>query len=125
MSSILAKHFALPTFKNILFLYAHIDSYGSKKLLQFTSSSMTIFSMFKAIALLFGIFGYVNIFDHRSSKVPFATDVIKGDYPARSSSMFVKSIKEIPYNILVMQISVTSTFLISEARHHLGSVDIT
>ncbi|KAM0936479.1 putative fasciclin-like arabinogalactan protein [Dioscorea sansibarensis] len=116
MSAILAKHFTLPTLKNVLLLHVLVDYYGAKKLHQLTGGSATASSMFQATGAAPGTSGYVNISDHHGGKVSFsAIDDAEGDAPATPSSMFVKSIKEIPYNISIIQISAPLTSPIAEA----------
>lgn len=116
MSSILAKHFTLPTLKNVLRLHILVDYYGAKKLHQLTGGSATASSMFQATGDAPGTSGYVNISDHHGGKVSFsAIDDAEGDAPATPSSMFVKSIKEMPYNISIIQISAPLTSPIAEA----------
>ncbi|KAJ0988242.1 hypothetical protein J5N97_006598 [Dioscorea zingiberensis] len=116
MSSLLDKHYTLPTLKNILLLHVLVDYYGAKKLHQLTGGSSTASSMFQATGAAPGTSGYVNISDHRAGKVSFsAIDDAEGDSPSTPSSMFVKSVKEIPYNISVIQISGPLTSPIAEA----------
>ncbi|KAJ0986701.1 hypothetical protein J5N97_005057 [Dioscorea zingiberensis] len=87
ISSLLAKHFTLPTLKNILLLHVLVDFYGAKKLHQLTGGSATASSMFQASAAALGISGYVNISDHRAGKVSFsAIDDAEGDSPSHPPS---------------------------------------
>ncbi|KAJ0964281.1 hypothetical protein J5N97_029403 [Dioscorea zingiberensis] len=87
MASVLAKHFTLPTLKNIHLLHVLVDFYGAKKLHQLTGGSATASSMFQASGAAPGISGYVNISDHRTGKVSFsAIDDAEGDFPSHPPS---------------------------------------
>ncbi|KAJ6794810.1 putative fasciclin-like arabinogalactan protein 1 [Iris pallida] len=102
MSSLLDKHLSLPTLKNVLSLHCLVDYYGAKKLHQLTSGTALSSSFFQATGAAPGTTGFVNITDHRAGRVTFsAEDAEDGASPAT----FVKSIKEQPYNLSIVQIS--------------------
>ncbi|KAL9243965.1 hypothetical protein vseg_017793 [Gypsophila vaccaria] len=100
MSSLLSKHFNLPTLRNVLSLHILVDYYGAKKLHQITDSTTTTASMFQSSGDADGNSGYVNITDLHGGKVGFGPADVDGLH-----SYFVKSLVEMPYNISVIQIS--------------------
>ncbi|KAK9691244.1 hypothetical protein RND81_09G184700 [Saponaria officinalis] len=100
MSSLLSKHFNLPTLRNVLSLHVLVDYYGTKKLHQITDGTTTAASMFQSSGDADGNSGYVNITDLHGGKVGFAPADVDGLH-----SYFVKSLVEMPYNISVIQIS--------------------
>ncbi|KAK2648143.1 hypothetical protein Ddye_015632 [Dipteronia dyeriana] len=101
MSSLLSKQYSIPTLKNILSLHVLTDYFGSKKLHQITDGSSLTSSMFQASGSATGTSGYVNITDLKGGKVGFGTE----DNNGKLDAVYVKSLKEIPYNISVLQIS--------------------
>ncbi|XP_073003030.1 fasciclin-like arabinogalactan protein 2 [Typha latifolia] len=101
MASLLAKHLTLPTIRHVLSLHVLVDYFGAKKLHQLSHGSTTTSSMFQATGAAPGTTGYVNITDHKAGHVTFAA---ADDSPDAGAS-FVKAIKEIPYNLSVIQIS--------------------
>ncbi|XP_020599032.1 fasciclin-like arabinogalactan protein 2 [Phalaenopsis equestris] len=105
MSSLLAKHLSLPTLKNVISLHVLVDYYGAKKLHQITHGSALASSLFQASGSAPGTSGFVNITDHRAGLVSFAATSDDPSAPPSPASSFVKSIKEIPYNISIIQIS--------------------
>lgn len=112
MASILAKHLTLESLRNVLRLHILADYYGAKKLHQLTGGSAVASSMFQATGDAPGTSGYVNITDHRAGKVTFiAQDAGDGAVPAS----FVKSVKEMPYDLSVIQINAVLTSPEAEA----------
>ncbi|KAJ3693239.1 hypothetical protein LUZ60_008719 [Juncus effusus] len=102
MAPLVARHLTMQTMRHILSLHILVDYYGSKKLHQLSRSSTLSSSMFQATGAAPGTTGYVNITDHKAGHVTFsAEDLPDGESPAT----FVKSIKEFPYNLSVVQIS--------------------
>ncbi|TXG55541.1 hypothetical protein EZV62_020797 [Acer yangbiense] len=101
MSSLLSKQYSIPTLKNILSLHVLTDYFGSKKLHQITDGSSLTASMFQATGSATGTSGYVNITDLKGGKVGFGSE----DNNGKLDAVYVKSLKEIPYNISVLQIS--------------------
>ncbi|KAK8940111.1 Fasciclin-like arabinogalactan protein 2 [Platanthera guangdongensis] len=107
MAPLLAKHLSLPTLRNVLSLHVLVDYYGAKKLHQITHGSALASSLFQATGAAPGTSGFVNITDHRGGLVSFAaTNSDDSAIPSPSPSSFVKSIKEQPYNLSIIQISV-------------------
>ncbi|KAH6780970.1 FASCICLIN-like arabinogalactan 2 [Perilla frutescens var. hirtella] len=104
MNDLLAKHYSLPTLKNILSLHIFADYFGAKKLHQITKGSTTTSSLFQATGEAAGTSGYVNITDIKGGKVGFAPVDSDSDGPMAT---FVKSLEEFPYDLAVIQISHT------------------
>ncbi|GMI66289.1 FASCICLIN-like arabinogalactan 2 [Hibiscus trionum] len=101
MSSLLSKHFSLYTLKNILSLHVLVDYFGSKKLHRISKGTTLSSTMFQATGAAPGTSGFVNITNLKGGKVGFGAEENEGKLDAS----FVKSVKEIPYNISVIQIS--------------------
>lgn len=100
MDALLSKHLPISTIKNVLSLHILLDYFGAKKLHQITDGTALAATMYQATGSAPGTAGFVNITDLKGGKVGFGAQ----DSGTLSSS-FVKSIKEIPYNISVIQIS--------------------
>ncbi|CAL9136896.1 unnamed protein product [Musa acuminata var. zebrina] len=111
MGDLLAKHLSILTLRNVLALHILTDYYGAKKLHQLTGGSTISSSVFQSSGHAPGTTGYINITDHRRGKVTFITEDAGGAAPA----VFVKSVKEIPYNISILQISTILTSPEAEA----------
>ncbi|XP_076894484.1 fasciclin-like arabinogalactan protein 2 [Bidens hawaiensis] len=101
MSSLVAKGYSLQTMKNILSLHIFADYFGSKKLHQVTKGSTTTATLYQATGEAPGTTGYVHITDVKGGKVRFTPE----DNPSQTDAVYVKSIKEMAYNISVIQIS--------------------
>ncbi|WZZ31798.1 fasciclin-like arabinogalactan protein 1 [Brassica napus] len=99
MSALTSKGYTISTLKNILSLHVLLDYFGAKKLHQIGGGSALAATLFQATGAAPGTTGFVSITMLRGGKVGFRPD--GGDM----SSFFVKSIKEVPYNISVIQIS--------------------
>ncbi|URE38469.1 Fasciclin-like arabinogalactan protein [Musa troglodytarum] len=99
MADLLAKHLSVLTLRNVLALHILTDYYGAKKLHQLTGGSTLASSVFQSSGHAPGTTGYINITDHRAGKVTFAAEDSGGAPPVS----FVKSVKEMPYNISVLQ----------------------
>ncbi|CAH8345449.1 unnamed protein product [Eruca vesicaria subsp. sativa] len=97
MSEITSKGYTISTLKNILSLHVLVDYYDALKFHQMGPGSILAATLFQANAP--GARGYVNITIKRGGKVGFRPD------GGNLSSFFVKSIKALPYNIAVIQIS--------------------
>uniref|UniRef100_A0A0D9XBJ7 FAS1 domain-containing protein n=1 Tax=Leersia perrieri TaxID=77586 RepID=A0A0D9XBJ7_9ORYZ len=96
------EHFTLPTIRHILSLHILVDYYGSKKLHSLSHGATASSSMFQATGSAPGTTGYVNITSHKGGKIDFISE--DADDTAKPSR-FVKSVKEIPYDISVLQVS--------------------
>ncbi|THU70497.1 hypothetical protein C4D60_Mb08t25640 [Musa balbisiana] len=101
MADLLAKHLSVLTLRNVLALHILTDYYGAKKLHQLTGGSTLASSVFQSSGHAPGTTGYINITDHRAGKVTFAAEDSGGASPVS----FVKAVKEMPYNISVLQVS--------------------
>ncbi|KAL2972634.1 hypothetical protein AAZX31_14G004200 [Glycine max] len=111
MSSLLDKHLSLPTIKNVLSLHILVDYFGAKKLHQINNSTTLVSSMFQATGSASGTAGYVNITNLKAGKVGFAAE----DNDGSLHSFYVKSVKEMPYYISVLQISAAISSADAEA----------
>ncbi|KAG6474459.1 fasciclin-like arabinogalactan protein 2 [Zingiber officinale] len=101
MTDLLAKHLSLPTLRNVLALHVLTDYYGAKKLHQITGGATTSATIFQSSGHAIGTAGFINITDHSRGKVTF----VARDSGGASPATFVKSVKEMPYNISILQIS--------------------
>ncbi|KAL6137059.1 hypothetical protein ACLB2K_062354 [Fragaria x ananassa] len=111
MDAILAKHFSIPTLKNVLSLHVLVDYFGAKKLHQLTGGTTLTATMFQSTGTADGTSGYVNITNLKGGKVGFGTE----DNDGKLNSFYEKSVQEIPYNISVLQISQVLTSAEAEA----------
>ncbi|XP_051186444.1 fasciclin-like arabinogalactan protein 2 [Lolium perenne] len=94
--------YSLPTVRHILSLHVLVDYYGAKKLRGLSNGATASASMFQATGAAGGMSGYVNITSHKGGKIDFVSqDADDTTTPSR----YVKSIKELPYDIAVLQIS--------------------
>ncbi|ONM54044.1 fasciclin-like arabinogalactan protein 2 [Zea mays] len=94
-------HYSLQTIRHILELHVLVDYYGDKKLKKLAHGSTASSSMFQATGSASGMSGYVNI-TRKDGKVSFMTE--DADDTAKPSR-YVKSVKEFPYDIAVLQVS--------------------
>ncbi|CDP13717.1 unnamed protein product [Coffea canephora] len=100
MADLLGKHLSIFALKNVLSLHVLLDYFGAKKLHDITNGTALAATMYQATGSAPGSSGFVNITDLKGGKVGFGA-VDNGGIDAT----FVKSVKEIPYNISVIQIS--------------------
>ncbi|KNA23847.1 hypothetical protein SOVF_020690 [Spinacia oleracea] len=106
MNALLAKHLPIPSLKNVLSLHVLLDYFGAKKLHQITDGTALAATMYQATGSAPGTSGFVNITDLKGGKVGFAaTKDADDDGTLSLDASFVKSVKEIPYNISIIQIS--------------------
>ncbi|GMY30954.1 fasciclin-like arabinogalactan protein 1 [Fagus crenata] len=101
MSDLLSTHPSIYTIKNILSLHVLLDYFGAKKLHQITNGTALAATMFQATGSAPGSAGFVNITDLKGGKVGFSPE----DNNNKINTYFVKSVKEIPYNLSIIQIS--------------------
>ncbi|XP_050881194.1 fasciclin-like arabinogalactan protein 1 [Lathyrus oleraceus] len=101
MDDLIAKDLSIYTVKNILSLHVLVDYFDAKKLHQITNGTALVSTLFQATGSAPGASGLVNITDLRGGKVGFGANDNGGTLPA----VYVKSVKEIQYNISVIQIS--------------------
>ncbi|GAB2279814.1 Fasciclin-like arabinogalactan protein 1 [Dionaea muscipula] len=100
MKDLLAKHLSIYAIKNVLSLHVLLDYFGAKKLHQVTDGTALAATMYQATGSAPGTAGFVNITDFKGGKVG-----IGAEDSGKLDSLYVKSLKEIPYNISVIQIS--------------------
>ncbi|KAL3508365.1 hypothetical protein ACH5RR_027766 [Cinchona calisaya] len=100
MADLLSKNLSIYALKNVLSFHVLLDYFGAKKLHQITNGTALAATMFQATGRAPGSSGFVNITDLKGGKVGFSA-VDNGGIEAT----FDKSLKEIPYNISVIQIS--------------------
>ena len=102
MGALTSGHYSLQTIRHILEMHILVDYYGAKKLHQLARGDTASSSMFQESGSAPGTTGYVNITQHRGGRVTFtAEDAADSATP----SSFVKSVREIPYDLAVLQIS--------------------
>ncbi|XP_074320128.1 fasciclin-like arabinogalactan protein 1 [Silene latifolia] len=104
MNTLLAKHLSIYAMKNVLSLHILLDYFGAKKLHQITDGTALAATMYQATGSAPGTAGFVNITDVKGGKVGFASQDT-ADEGGHLDATFVKSVKEIPYNLSVIQIS--------------------
>ncbi|CAM0952181.1 unnamed protein product [Alopecurus aequalis] len=92
----------LQTKRHMLQMHVLVDYYGGKKLHQLAHGVTASSSMFQESGAAQGMSGYVNITQHRGGKVTFTAEDAAD---STSPSSFVKAVKEIPYDLAVLQIS--------------------
>ncbi|XP_073010702.1 fasciclin-like arabinogalactan protein 2 [Typha latifolia] len=103
MGPLLSRHHTLPTLRHLLSLHVLVDYFGARKLHQLTGGSAVSSTLFQASGDAPDTAGFVNISLHRAGHVSFFP--ADSDPASASPSSFVKSVKEIPYNISIIQIS--------------------
>ncbi|KAJ8429601.1 hypothetical protein Cgig2_008831 [Carnegiea gigantea] len=102
MNDLLTQHHpAISTLKHILSLHVLLDYFDHKKLHQISGGAALAATLYQATGDAPGAAGFVNITDLKGGKVGFNAK----DNSGPISATFVKSIKEIPYNLSVIQIS--------------------
>ncbi|KAK9689532.1 hypothetical protein RND81_09G065200 [Saponaria officinalis] len=104
MSSLLSKHLSIYALKNVLSLHVLLDYFGAKKLHQITDGTALAATMYQATGAAPGTAGFVNITDIKGGKVGFAAQNT-ADEGGPLDATFIKSVKEIPYNLSVIEIS--------------------
>ncbi|KAL9259886.1 Fasciclin-like arabinogalactan protein 2-like protein [Drosera capensis] len=100
MTDLLGKHLSIYAIKNVLSLHVLLDYFGAKKLHQITDGTALAATMYQATGSAPGTAGFVNITDVKGGKVGMGAED-----SGKLDSVYVKSLKEIPYNISVIQIS--------------------
>uniref|UniRef100_A0ACD5YHW5 Uncharacterized protein n=1 Tax=Avena sativa TaxID=4498 RepID=A0ACD5YHW5_AVESA len=94
--------YSLPTVRHILSLHVLVDYYGAKKLRALSHGATASASMFQSTSSSGGMSGYVNITSGKGGKVDFFCE---GADDTATPSRYVKSIKELPYDIAVLQVN--------------------
>ncbi|KAM1206437.1 hypothetical protein FF1_007082 [Malus domestica] len=101
ISAFLSKHLSIYSIKNILSLHVFLDYFSAKKLHQITNGTALVATMFQATGNAPGSSGLINITDLKGGKVGFTPK----DNDSTIPSHFIKAVKEVPYNISIIQIS--------------------
>ncbi|KAF3439961.1 hypothetical protein FNV43_RR18239 [Rhamnella rubrinervis] len=100
MSALVAKH-QLSVIKKVLSLHIVLDYYDPKKLHQISKGTTLSTTLYQTTGNAPGNYGFVNITDLQGGKVGFGS-AVPG---SKLDSSFTKSVKQIPYNISVLEIS--------------------
>ncbi|KAL6124370.1 hypothetical protein ACLB2K_076883 [Fragaria x ananassa] len=100
MSSLAAKH-PLSVIKNALSLHILLDYYDPAKLHKISDGSVLTTTLYQTTGHAPGNLGFVNITDLSGGKVGFGS-AAPG---SKLDSSYTKSVKQIPYNISVLEIS--------------------
>ncbi|KAM0871745.1 hypothetical protein ACQ4PT_039183 [Festuca glaucescens] len=101
MGDLAASGRTLQTKRHMLQMHVLVDYYGGKKLHQLAHGVTACSTMFQESGAAQGMSGYVNITQRRGGKVTFtAEDAADSSSP----SSYVKTVKEIPYDLAVLQI---------------------
>ncbi|XP_050386652.1 fasciclin-like arabinogalactan protein 10 [Argentina anserina] len=100
MSSLAAKH-PLSVMKNVLSLHILLDYYDPAKLHKISDGSVLTTTLYQTTGHAPGNLGFVNITDLSGGKVGFGS-AAPG---SKLDSSYTKSVKQIPYNISVLEIS--------------------
>ncbi|KAL4352602.1 hypothetical protein GQ457_06G032560 [Hibiscus cannabinus] len=100
MSALTAKH-PLSVIKNILSLHVLLDYYDPQKLHKISEGTTLTTTLYQTTGNAPGNLGFVNITDLQGGKVGFGS-AIPG---SKLDSSYTKSVKQIPYNISILEIS--------------------
>ncbi|MED6160173.1 Kinesin-like protein fla10 [Stylosanthes scabra] len=99
--SSLTKDHPLSVIKKVLSLHILLDYFDNKKLHQITDGTTLTTTLYQTTGNAEGNIGSVNITDLRGGKVGFGS-AVPG---SKLDSTYTKSVKQIPYNISVLEIS--------------------
>nr|XP_043626391.1 fasciclin-like arabinogalactan protein 10 [Erigeron canadensis] len=100
MSSLADKH-PLSVIKAVLSLHILLDYYDNKKLHAISDGTTLSTTLYQTTGNAPGNVGFVNITDLKGGKVGFGS-AVSG---SKLDSSYTKSVKQIPYNISVLEIS--------------------
>ncbi|KAM0893061.1 hypothetical protein ACQ4PT_025326 [Festuca glaucescens] len=101
MGDLAASGRTLQTKRHMLQMHVLVDYYGGKKLHQLAHGVTACSTMFQESGAAQGMSGYVNITQRRGGKVTFTAEDASD---SSSPSSYVKTVKEIPYDLAVLQI---------------------
>ncbi|ERN19483.1 fasciclin-like arabinogalactan protein 8 [Amborella trichopoda] len=120
--SALAKH-PLSVVKNVLSLLIVLDYFDNQKLHSITDGSMLSTTLYQTTGDAKGNFGFVNITDLKGGKVGFGSAAPGSPL----DSTYTKSVKQVPYNISVMEISapIIAPGLLSAPAPSVSQVNLT
>lgn len=94
------KHYVGADINNQLSLHVLLDYYGNKKLHQLVDGNTNVTTLFQTTGIATGMSGFVRIVDRKGGKVVFASAA-----DGSESSIYLGSLKEVPYNISVLEVS--------------------
>ncbi|KAL4362136.1 hypothetical protein GQ457_04G032290 [Hibiscus cannabinus] len=100
MSALTAKH-PLSVIKSVLSLHVLLDYYDPPKLHKISKGTTLTTTLYQTTGNAPGNLGFVNITDLQGGKVGFGS-AIPG---SKLDSSYTKSVKQIPYNISILEIS--------------------
>ncbi|XP_076912803.1 fasciclin-like arabinogalactan protein 10 [Bidens hawaiensis] len=100
VSSLAAKH-PLAVMKGVLSLHILLDYYDNKKLHAISDGTTLSTTLYQTTGTAPGNVGFVNITDLKGGKVGFGS-AVPG---SKLDSSYTKSVKQIPYNISVLEIN--------------------
>lgn len=103
MAAITSKNLGLAAIKNILSLHVMLDYFDAQKLHDINNGTALSTTLYQTTGNAEGNSGFLNITDMKGGKVGFGA-VTPGS-KSKLDSMYVKSLKEVPYNISVLEIS--------------------
>ncbi|XP_047340707.1 fasciclin-like arabinogalactan protein 1 [Impatiens glandulifera] len=101
MSNLIGKHLSINSMKNVLSFHVLLDYFDNLKLHDLANGTALTSTVFQATGSAQGASGFVNITDLKGGVVSFGTM----DNGGKTDAVYVKSLKEIPYNISVIHIS--------------------
>lgn len=102
MSALTSKRLGLSVIKKVLSLHVLLDYFDGQKLHEISNGTMISTTLYQTSGNAVGKSGFLNITVLKGGKVAFGAAATAG---AKLDSMFVKSIKEDPYNMSVLEIS--------------------
>ena len=100
MSSLTSGH-PLSVIKNLLSLHVLLDYFDPKKLHSIPSGTVLSTTLYQTTGVASGNVGFVNVTDLKGGAVGFGS----GAPGSKLDSRYTKSVKQIPYNISVVEIS--------------------
>lgn len=103
MSAVTSKRrwLGLSVMKKVLSLHVLLDYFDGQKLHHISNGTLLSTTLYQTSGNAVGQSGFLNITDLKGGKVGFGTATPGG----KLDSMFVKSVKEDPYNMSVLEIS--------------------
>ncbi|KAL0379635.1 UNVERIFIED_CONTAM: Fasciclin-like arabinogalactan protein 8 [Sesamum angustifolium] len=100
LSSLTGKY-PLSVIKNVLALHVLLDYFDAPKLHKISEGSVLSTTLYQTTGNAAGNLGFVNITDLRGGKVGFGSGVPGSPL----DSTFTKSVKQVPYNLSVIEVS--------------------
>ncbi|KAL3829591.1 hypothetical protein ACJIZ3_018393 [Penstemon smallii] len=122
LSSITGKY-PLSVIKNVLALHVLLDYYDAPKLHKIAEGSVLSTTLYQTTGNADGNLGFVNITDLRGGKVGFGSGV-----PGSAlDTTFTKSVRQIPYNVSVIEVSqpIAPAAILKAAAPKASDVNIT